>query len=86
MFDYLPHMGQTEKGLHYALGRNGSGVAILSCLGAEIGKKTLGQANRVVSFDGQDFPTKPFYKGNPWFLPVAGHWYKFRDWLDRTPA
>jgi glycine/D-amino acid oxidase-like deaminating enzyme len=85
-FDYLPHMGQTEKGLHYALGCNGSGVAILSYLGAEIGKKILGQANRVISFDGQDFPTKPFYSGNPWFLPMVGNWYKFRDWLDRTLA
>ena len=85
-FDYLPHMGQTEKGLHYAMGCNGSGVAILSHLGAEIGKKILGQANRVPSFDGREFPTRPFYSGNPWFLPAVGTWYKFRDWLDRSLA
>ena len=85
-FDYLPHMGQTEKGLHYAMGCNGSGVAILSYLGAEIGKKILGQANRVPSFDGREFPTRPFYSGNPWFLPAVGTWYKFRDWLDRSLA
>ncbi|WP_424812990.1 NAD(P)/FAD-dependent oxidoreductase [Roseococcus sp. YIM B11640] len=85
-FDYLPHMGRTDKGLHYALGCNGSGVGILSYLGAEVGKKILGQANRVPSFDGQDFPTKPLYFGNPWFLPVVGTWYKFRDWLDRASA
>ncbi|MDB5380439.1 MAG: hypothetical protein JWO26_71 [Rhodospirillales bacterium] len=82
-FDHLPHMGQTEKGLHYALGCNGSGVAILSYLGAEIGKKILGNANKVPSFDGWDFPTRPFYSGNPWFLPAIGSWYRFRDWLDR---
>lgn len=85
-FDYLPHMGQTQKGLHYALGCNGSGVAILSYLGAEIGKKILGQANRVPSFDGREFPTVPFYSGSPWFLPAIGGWYRFRDWLDRTLA
>ncbi|MDB5415695.1 MAG: hypothetical protein JWR10_4030 [Rubritepida sp.] len=85
-FDYLPHMGQTEKGLHYAMGCNGSGVAILSYLGAEIGKKILGQTNSVPSFDGQEFPTRPFYTGNPWFLPAVGNWYRFRDWLDRTTA
>lgn len=85
-FDYLPHMGQTQKGLHYAMGCNGSGVAILSYLGAEVGKKILGQANRVPSFDGQDFPTRPFYTGNPWMLPAVGNWYRFRDWLDRTLA
>lgn len=85
-FDYLPHMGRTEKGLHYAMGCNGSGVAILSYLGAEVGKKILGQANRVPSFDGRDFPTMPFYAGNPWFLPAVGSWYRFRDWLDRRLA
>lgn len=85
-FDYLPHMGQTQQGLHYALGCNGSGVAILSYLGAEIGKKILGQSNRVPSFDGRDFPTRPFYTGNPWFLPAVGNWYRFRDWLDRSLA
>lgn len=85
-FDYLPHMGQTERGLHYAMGCNGSGVAILSYLGAEVGKKILGQTNRVPSFDGQEFPTRPFYTGNPWMLPAVGNWYRFRDWLDRTLA
>lgn len=85
-FDYLPHMGQTPKGLHYALGCNGSGVAILSWLGAEIGKKILGKANRVPAFDGRTFPTRPFYDGHPWFLPAVGTWYRFRDWLDRRLA
>ena len=79
-------MGRTEKGLHYAMGCNGSGVASLSYLGAEVGKKILGQANRVPSFDGRDFPTMPFYAGNPWFLPAVGSWYRFRDWLDRALA
>ncbi|MBL6457628.1 FAD-binding oxidoreductase [Belnapia sp. T6] len=85
-FDYLPHMGVTPKGLHYAMACNGAGVAMLSYLGAEVGKKLLGKSNHVPVFDGREFPTRPFYAGNPWMLPVVGNWYRFRDWLDRRAA
>src|SRR5918993_244172 len=76
-FDYLPHMGVTPKGLHYAMACNGSGVAMLSYLGAQVGRKILGGGNRVTAFDGRDFPTRPLYTGNPWFLPVVGSYYRF---------
>ncbi|MDP3415076.1 FAD-binding oxidoreductase [Falsiroseomonas sp.] len=85
-FDFLPHMGITEKGLHYAMGCNGSGVAMLSYLGGQIGRKILGGGNHVTAFDGRDFPTRPFYTGYPWFLPAVGTYYRFRDWLDRKVA
>ena len=85
-FDYLPHMGVTPKGLHYAMACNGAGVAMLSYLGAELGKKLLGKSNRVPVFDGRDFPTRPFYTGHPWMLPMVGNWYRLRDWLDRRVA
>ena len=85
-FDYLPHMGVTEKGLHYAMACNGAGVAMLSYLGAELGKKLLGRSNSVPVFDGRDFPTRAFYTGTPWMLPMVGSWYRFRDWLDRRAA
>ncbi|WP_159998105.1 FAD-binding oxidoreductase [Roseomonas sp. 18066] len=85
-FDYLPHMGVTPKGLHYAMACNGAGVAMLSYLGAELGKKLLGKSNRMPVFDGRDFPTRPFYTGRPWMLPMVGNWYRFRDWLDRRAA
>ena len=42
---------------------------------------------QVNAFDGQDFPTVPFYNGNPeWILPVVGAWYRTRDWWDRVTA
>jgi glycine/D-amino acid oxidase-like deaminating enzyme len=82
-FDFLPHMGVTESGLHYAMGCNGSGVAMLSYLGAQVGRKILGGGNRVTAFDGREFPTRPLYTGYPWFLPAVGTYYRLRDWLDR---
>ena len=62
----------TPKGLHYAMACNGSGVAMLSYLGAQVGRKILGGGNRVPAFDGRDFPTRPFYTGHPWMLPLVG--------------
>ncbi len=85
-FDFLPHMGVTQKGLHYAMGCNGSGVAMLSYLGSQVARKILGGGNSINAFDGRDFPTMPLYTGYPWFLPVIGSWYRFRDWLDRRVA
>lgn len=85
-FDFLPHMGVTQKGLHYAMGCNGSGVAMLSYLGAQVARKILGGGNSINAFDGRDFPTMPLYTGYPWFLPIIGGWYRFRDWLDRRVA
>ncbi len=85
-FDYLPHMGQ-DNGMHYLLACNGSGVAMMSYLGHQTGRKIVAGSNQPVnSFDGRPFPTVPFYTGNPWFLPLVGSWYRTRDWWDRRQA
>lgn len=84
-FDFLPHMG-THEGVHYAIGCQGSGVAMMSYLGYQTALKLAGGANRTSAFDGLEFPTKPLYSGDPWFLPVVGWSYKMRDWLDRRAA
>jgi glycine/D-amino acid oxidase-like deaminating enzyme len=84
-FDFVPHMG-THEGVHYALGCQGSGVAMMSYLGNQVGLKLAGGANRPSAFDGIPFPTKPLYGGYPWFLPIVGWSYQLRDWLDRRAA
>ena len=80
--DEMPHMGKRE-GLHFALCCNGSGIAMMSYLGRETARKAAGLSNRQIAFDSQDFPTLPFYNGNPWFLPLVGSWFRTADWLDR---
>ncbi len=82
-FDYLPHMGEID-GMHYALGCNGSGVAMMSYLGHQTARKIIGGGNRVSAFEDLDFPARPFYTGNPWFLPIVGGWYRLRDRIDRA--
>ena len=34
---------------------------------------------KVLYFDGLAFPTRPFYRGNPWFLAPAIAYYRWRD-------
>ncbi|HEY3911323.1 MAG TPA: FAD-binding oxidoreductase [Stellaceae bacterium] len=84
-FDALPHMGQRD-GLHYCLGCNGSGVAMMTYLGWQTARKIAHSANYSCSYDTPDFPGHPLYSGNPWFLPAVGGWYRLRDRLDRLLA
>lgn len=80
-FDLMPHAG-TQNGLHYALGYAGHGVALATYLGTLIGDQIAGEP-RDNPFSAIPFPGAPLglYNGTPWFLPFAGLWYRFLDWL-----
>jgi glycine/D-amino acid oxidase-like deaminating enzyme len=80
--DALPHMGQHE-GLHYCLGCNGSGIAMMTYLGWQTARKIARAANYACSFDTEEFPDHPLYSGNAWFLPAVGGYYRLRDSIDR---
>lgn len=77
-FDSLAHVGVTE-GVHFALAYCGSGVGMAPYLGMRVGQKVLGLGEGATAFDGLPFPTRPFYRGWPWFLPAAVAWYRWCD-------
>ncbi|MGB7260716.1 MAG: FAD-binding oxidoreductase [Albidovulum sp.] len=77
-FDELAHTG-IHDGVHYAMGYCGSGVSMASYLGMRLGQKVLGLAEGQTAFDGLPNPTRPFYTGNPWFLPATVAWYRRQD-------
>ncbi len=77
-FDKLMHIGQ-HKGIHYAMGYCGSGVAMASYLGMRLGQQSLGEKIGSTAFDNLKFQTRPFYTGRPWFLPAMVRWYRWRD-------
>jgi glycine/D-amino acid oxidase-like deaminating enzyme len=79
--DFLPHMGEFG-GLHYCLGCNGSGVAMMSYLGHQTARRLLG-TNRPCAFGVVPMPEHALYRGTPWFLPMVGGWYRMRDSVDR---
>jgi len=82
-FDEVPHMGRMD-GLYYALGCNGSGVAMMTYLGTQVARKIAGVANYACAFDREEFPDHPLYSGDPqWLLPIVGPYFRTRDWLDR---
>ncbi len=80
--DALPHMGRRD-GMHYLMGCNGSGVAMMTYLGHQTARRIAGTANRPSAFETEHFPSHPLYRGNPWFLPAIGAWYRLRDRIDR---
>ncbi|HEY7028470.1 MAG TPA: hypothetical protein VH438_12715, partial [Gemmatimonadales bacterium] len=77
--DYLPHAG-TFDGVHYALAYAGHGVALSSYLGHRMGELLAGRNERPPLW-GLPFAAVPLYRGRPWFLPLAGVWFRVRDWL-----
>jgi glycine/D-amino acid oxidase-like deaminating enzyme len=80
-FDRLPHMG-TQGGLHFAMGCNGSGVAMATYLGHQSALKILGRQNRPCPFEQLPFPTHVAYRQRTWFLPALGFWYRVLDGFD----
>lgn len=80
-FDFLPHLG-TVDGVHYAVGCNGSGVAMMSYLGYRAAL-TLAGGNEKSAFEKLEHPTRWFYRETPWFMPLVGRYYQFRDRLDQ---
>jgi glycine/D-amino acid oxidase-like deaminating enzyme len=85
-FDRLPHMGTqaggTGAGIRFALGCNGSGVAMATYLGHQAALEILGRQDRPCPFEELPFPTHLAYRGHAWFLPALGLWYRFLDRLD----
>jgi glycine/D-amino acid oxidase-like deaminating enzyme len=84
-FDRLPHLGEHD-GIHYALGYCGSGLALGTTFGLTIADR-IGQgtdtARETSPFEEIPFGAAPFvpwaYRGKPWFLPVAGEWFRLTD-------
>ena len=80
-FDIMPHAGQLD-GMYYAVGYAGHGVAMATYQGQKMAELITGDKPDN-PFVGIPFPGAPLglYNGKPWFLPFAGVWYKFLDWV-----
>lgn len=80
-FDFTPHL-IVHDGIHYATGFCGSGVVWAPWLGSKAAHMILGDQVEAQSlFAQKPFPTRPFYTGNPWFLPYVIRWYGLKDRL-----
>lgn len=80
-FDKLPHIGERD-GVLYAMGYCGTGLPMSTWLGHKLALRVLGDESAATGLDGRTFPTRPFYTGNPWFLPLIIQWYAHKDRRD----
>jgi glycine/D-amino acid oxidase-like deaminating enzyme len=80
-FDIMPHAGRMDE-MYFSVGYAGHGVAMATLLGKKIAEAILTGRDEN-PFAGIAFPGAPLgmYTGKPWFLPFAGAWYKFLDWV-----
>lgn len=77
--DQMPHAGRLD-GAFYAGGYCGHGVAMSIYLGDRLGQHLASRAP-LPHVAALDFPIIPLYNGQPWFLPLAGGWYRLKDWI-----
>ncbi len=80
-FDRMPHIGQ-QAGLYYALGYCGHGVALSVYFGYMLARMAVGEPVDLPFID-LPFATRFYYRKTPWFLPLAGAFYKAIDRLGR---
>jgi glycine/D-amino acid oxidase-like deaminating enzyme len=74
----LPGIGRRD-GIWYALGCNGSGVALMPYLGHKVALKVLGERDGKTAFDDIPFAAVPLYNGTAWFRPLMTWWFRARD-------
>ncbi len=78
-FDFFPHL-TTNNNIFYATAFCGSGVVWATWLGKKVAQLVMGRNEAARSvFSSRSFPTRPFYRGNPWFIPFVIKWYRLKD-------
>ena len=78
--DQMPRAGKLE-GAYFAAGYCGHGIAMATYLGDLIARRLAGESIEHPLMDDR-FPPIPMYRGNAWFLPLVGMYYRLRDLID----
>ncbi len=77
----LAGIGRRRDGVWYALGCNGSGVALMPYLGHKAALKILGDPEGATAFDGIDTGSTPFLALRPLLRRSMTAWYRAKDAL-----
>ncbi|QEI07850.1 FAD-binding oxidoreductase [Pigmentiphaga aceris] len=80
-FDKLSHIGE-EDGIHYAVGCNGNGVALMTYLGFCIARKIAAKHAPACAFDGGRFVGNPLGASQRALVPLATAAYELGDRWD----
>ncbi len=77
--DRLPHAGEHDGVFYfYSMGYSGHGTQMSVWMGAVMADLNAEKSNRN-PWQRDAWPTLPCYHGKPWFLPLAGLYYKAKD-------
>jgi glycine/D-amino acid oxidase-like deaminating enzyme len=77
--DRFPILGE-RKGIAYAMGYCGHGVAMATYLGFKLSDMILGKGINSEFAEKKSIPI-PLYWGKPWFLPIAHNYFRFLDMI-----
>jgi glycine/D-amino acid oxidase-like deaminating enzyme len=82
-YDQMPHAGRLD-GAYYAAGYSGHGVAMATYLGGLMARRIAGEKfdHPLLDQTFAPIPLSGIFGGRPWFLPLVGAYYRFRDWID----
>jgi glycine/D-amino acid oxidase-like deaminating enzyme len=80
-FSMLPSLSCNE-GTYSAMGYCGNGVAMAPYLGHKAALKILNPEKRVTVFEDTALQSRPYYFGQPWFLPIASAYFRVYDLFD----
>jgi glycine/D-amino acid oxidase-like deaminating enzyme len=78
--DRLPRAGE-QDGLFYAMGLSGHGAQMSVHLGQRMAEVMAGDA-AANPFGKLDWPAIAFNYGTPWFLPLVGAYYRYKDMVE----
>lgn len=76
-FSHLPHVGLHGR-MGYAIGYNGTGVAMSAYLGIKLAQKMLGTGGET-ALDGMELETRPFFHGQTWYRRPVLAWHDLKD-------
>jgi len=75
--DRLPRAGEHD-GLFYSMGYSGHGTHMATYMGAIMAEVLDGRAE-LNPWRDFEWPAIPGYFGKPWFLPIVGAYYRYKD-------
>ncbi|WP_211595269.1 NAD(P)/FAD-dependent oxidoreductase [Paracoccus litorisediminis] len=77
--DSLPHLGRLDDRMVYAMGYNGTGVALASYIGEHVADQVLGRTPDAGLLGQLPLPTVPLYPIREIGVRLVAGWYQFLD-------
>jgi gamma-glutamylputrescine oxidase len=75
----MPHIGETEDGMHFAIGYCGHGAAMSTMLGKILAYKIVGEDRTKTALETLPLKTIPLHGQHTKVLNLVGYYYQIAD-------